>query len=518
MLELITAKTDEAETRLGEATLDELARVGAQRMIATALQLEVNEYLARYRGERDAAGHALVVRNGRARPRPVLTGVGPVTITAPRVNDRRVVAGRRQKFTSAILPPWVRRSPRVESVLPLLYLHGLSSGDFREALPALLGPEAAGLSPSAIGRLTRAWTAEYEAFRRRELADRDYIYLWADGIHFTIRLEEERLCTLVLIGVRPDGTKEVVALEDGYRESAESWRTVLRDLKRRGLRAPVLAIGDGALGFWAAVREVWPETGEQRCWVHRMANVLDKLPKSLQPRAKQALHEMMYADTRAAAEQDIARFVQEYRAKYPKAVASLTVDQDRLLAHFDFPAEHWKHVRTTDESVNWFLGARRSRLRVGTGDPDRRAGPEAASLAAQGARWRISGAPPWWHPCSALTPGAGAASARRALDTPPRLGRRSPVRGPGALSRCRCASVPADRGATAGPRAAPASGAFARSGRGAPTRSPSSWSGDTRPGRRACARQPRPRICSPRRLRTLRKKACGKPLGKMTSP
>src|SRR5262245_55075388 len=289
-------------------------------MIAAALQIEVDEYLARYRGERDAAGHALVVRNGCARSRPVLTGVGPVTITAPRVNDRRVVEGVRQKFTSAILPPYVRRSPRVESVLPLLYLHGLSSGAFREALPALLGPEAAGLSPSAIVRLTKTWTAEYEAFRRRDLGDRDYIYLWADGIHFTIRLEEDRLCTLVLIGVRPDGTKEVVALEDGYRESAESWRTVLRDLKRRGLRAPVLAVGDGALGFWAAVREVWPETAAQRCWVHRIANVLDKLPKSLQPRAKHALHEIMYAETRAGAEEGIARFATEYGATYPKAV------------------------------------------------------------------------------------------------------------------------------------------------------------------------------------------------------
>lgn len=356
MLELITAKTDEAE--LVGATLDDLARTGAQRMIAAALEIEVAEYLARYRGERDTAGHALVVRNGRARARPVTTGVGPLTIAAPRVNDRRVVEGHRQKFTSAILPPWVRRSPRVESVLPLLYLHGLSSGDFREALPALLGPEAAGLSPSAILRLTKVWTAEYEAFRRRDLAERDYVYLWADGIHFTIRLEEERLCTLVLIGVRPDGTKEVVALEDGYRESTESWQTVLRDLKRRGLRAPVLAIGDGALGFWAAVREVWPETVEQRCWVHRIANVLDKLPKSLQPRAKQALHEIMYAETRAAADEEIARFVQEYGAKYPKAVASLTVNQDRLLAYFDYPAAHWKHLRTTNPIESTFATVR----------------------------------------------------------------------------------------------------------------------------------------------------------------
>lgn len=361
MLKVITTKSDAPaadEAPSVSATLDDLARAGAQRMIAAALQVEVEEYVMRFRAERDGAGHALVVRNGAARPRPVTTGVGPLTIAAPRVNDRRSVDGVRQKFTSAILPPYVRRSPRVESVLPLLYLHGLSSGDFREALPALLGPEAAGLSSSAILRLTKTWTVEYEAFRRRDLAERDYVYLWADGVHFTIRLEEERLCTLVVIGVRPDGTKEVVALEDGYRESAESWRTLLRDLKRRGLRAPVLAIGDGALGFWAAVRDVWPETAEQRCWVHRIANVLDKLPRSLQPRAKQALHEIMYADTRATAEREIARFTQAYGAKYPKAVASLTVDQDRLLAYFDYPADHWKHLRTTNPIESTFATVR----------------------------------------------------------------------------------------------------------------------------------------------------------------
>ena len=359
MLELITG-ADETEVRkpLVGATLDDLARAGAQRMIETALRVEVEEYVARYQRERDAAGHALVVRNGTARPRPVLTGVGPLRFAAPRVNDRRVLDGRRQKFTSAILPPYVRRSPRVESVLPLLYLHGLSTGDFREALPALLGADAAGLSPSTITRLTTAWAAEYTAFRRRDLADRDYVYLWADGIHFRIRLEEERLCTLVLIGVRPDGTKEVVALEDGYRESGESWRGVLRDLKTRGLRAPVLAVGDGALGFWAAVRDVWPETAEQRCWVHRLVNVLDKLPKSLQPRAKRALHEIMKAETRAAAEREIARFTQEYGAKYPKAVASLTTDQARLLTYFDYPAEHWKHLRTTNPIESTFATVR----------------------------------------------------------------------------------------------------------------------------------------------------------------
>jgi transposase-like protein len=304
-------------------------------MIAIALQVEVEEYVSRHRGARDAAGHAGVVRNGTARPRTVTTGVGPIPVAAPRVNDRRIVHGQRQRFTSTILPPYLRRSPRLAGVLPLLYLHGLSSGDFREALPALLGPTAAGLAPSTITRLTKSWTAEYEAFRRRDLADRDYVYLWADGIHFTIRLEDERLCALVLIGVRPDGTKEVVALEDGYRESAESWCAV---------------------------------TAEQRCWVHRIANVLDKLPKAWQPRAKQALHAMLYAETRTACEREIRRFTAEYGAKYPKAVAALTTDQTRLLTLFDYPAEHWKHLRTTNPIESTFATVRlRQRVTKGAG-------------------------------------------------------------------------------------------------------------------------------------------------------
>jgi transposase-like protein len=317
-----------------------------------------------------------------------------VTLATPRINDQRVVAGQRQKFTSAILPPYVRRSPNVASVLPLLYLRGLSSGDFREALPVLLGPKAAGLSPSTITRLTQVWTAEYTTFRSRELADRDYVDLWADGIHFTIRLEDERLCALVLVGVRPDGTKELVAIEDGYRESRESWLTLLRDLQRRGMRAPVLAIGDGALGFWAAVREVWPETAEQRCWVHRLANVLDKLPKGLQPRAKRALHAMMYAESRAACEREITRFVSEYGAKYPKAVASLTTDQARLLTHFDYPAEHWKHLRSTNPIESTFATVR-LRERVTKGAGSRTAGLTMAFklLEAAATHWRKLNAP-----------------------------------------------------------------------------------------------------------------------------
>jgi len=342
-------------------------------MIATALEFEVEEYVARHHEERDEHGHALVVRNGRAKPRGVTVGSGTVEVTAPRVNDKRVVDGERQRFTSKILPPYMRRSPKVSEVLPLLYLRGLSTGDFREALTTLLGDDAAGLSPSGITRLTAAWQEEYRRWRSRSLADRDYIYVWADGVHFNVRLEEERLAALVLIGVRPDGCKEVIAIEDGYRESTESWSSLLRDLKARGMRAPVVAVGDGALGFWGAVREVWPETRDQLCWVHKIANVLDKLPKSLQPRAKAALHEMMYAESRAACEKAITKFADEFKAKYPKAVASLVDNKDRLLTFFDYPAEHWKHLRTTNPIESTFATVK-LRQRVTKGAGSRNAG------------------------------------------------------------------------------------------------------------------------------------------------
>ena len=348
--------------------LDELAREGARRMILAALEVEVEAYRQRHGDARDSRGHALVVRNGSARPRRLTLGAGTVTLRAPRLNDQRVVDGIRQKFTSQILPPYVRRSPKVSAVLPLLYLHGLSTGDFQEALSILLGEGAAGLSPAAITRLTATWRTEYDRWRRRSLADRDFSYVWVDGVHFNIRLEEDRLAALVVVGVRPDGTKEVIAIEDGYRESTESWLTVLRDLKARGLRAPALAIGDGALGFWAAVREVWPEAREQRCWVHRIANVLDKLPRRLQPQAKRALHEMMYAESRAACETAMQRFAQDYEAKYPKAVKALVADVPRLLTHFDFPAAHWKHIRTTNPIESTFATVKlRTRVTKGAG-------------------------------------------------------------------------------------------------------------------------------------------------------
>jgi transposase-like protein len=361
------AGTVEAES--AERTLDELAREGARRMLMEALEVEVAGYIEAHRGERDGEGRALVVRNGHARERKLTTGAGTFPVRAPRVNDRRMDAnGERQKFSSRILPSYMRRSPKVSEVLPILYLRGLSTGDFRGALPALLGEDASGLSPSAITRLTAEWEKEYEQFRNQDLSERDYVYVWADGVHFNIRLEDERLCTLVLLGVRADGTKELVAIEDGYRESSDSWATLLRSLKRRGMRAPVVGVGDGALGFWAAVRDVWPETKEQRCWVHRLVNVLDKLPKGLQPKAKRALHEIMNAETREQAESLIERFAEEYEAKYPKAVESLRRDEDKLLTFYSLPAEHWRHLRTTNPIESTFATVRlRQRVTKGAG-------------------------------------------------------------------------------------------------------------------------------------------------------
>ena len=349
--------------------LDELAREGARRMLAKALRLEVDEYVTAHSSERDEEGRALVVRNGKGRARKVTLGVGTIEVQAPRVNDRRVDGdGNRQRFTSQILPPYMRRSPKVSEVLPVLYLRGLSTGDFRPALEGLLGKDASGLSATNITRLTAEWETEYQAFRKQDLSDKDYVYIWVDGIHFNVRLEDDRLCTLVMIGVRPDGTKELVALEDGYRESKESWASVLRGLKRRGMRAPVVAVGDGALGFWGAVADVWPETRHARDWCHKLGNVLDKLPKRLQPRAKALLREAMYADTREHAQQAIASFAEEYEAKYPKAVQCLRKDEAALLVHFDFPAEHWKHLRTSNVIESTFATVRlRQRVTRGAG-------------------------------------------------------------------------------------------------------------------------------------------------------
>jgi putative transposase len=372
-------------------SLDELAREGARRMIAAALELEVEEYMEQLRHLRDENGHALVVRNGKAKPRTVSLGAGPVKLQAPRVDDRRPD----HRFTSKILPPYMRRSPRLDDAMPVFYLRGLSSGDFEEAIPALLGADAAGFSPSTITRLTRVWQEEHEGWCKRPLTDKEYVYVWADGVYFGVRLgEDKQLACLVLVGVLPGGTKEVIALQDGYRESTDSWLSLLRDLKRRGMPAPKLAIGDGALGFWAALRQVYSGTKEQRCWVHKIANVLDKLPKRVQPRAKDMLHEIMYAPDRQSALEDIERFSQEFEAKYPKAVECLLKDQDELLTFFDFPAEHWIHLRTTNPIESTFSTVKaRTKRTKGAGSP--KAGLAMAFKLLIGAerRWRKINAP-----------------------------------------------------------------------------------------------------------------------------
>ena len=389
MLE-ITTKDGQGTSEEVQQSLDELARRGARRMIAEALELEVEEYIDKLRHLRDERGHALVVRNGKGRERTLTLGVGPVHLRAPRVYDRR----SDHRFSSRILPPYMRRSPRLEEVLPVLYLRGLSTGDFSEALPVLLGSEAAGLSPTTISRLLRVWQEEYQAWRKRTLQGKEYVYIWADGVYFRVRLEEDRLACLVIIGVRADGTKEVIALEDGYRESRESWASLLRDLRRRGMPAPVLAVGDGALGFWGALRDVFPETREQHCWVHKIVNVLDKLPKRLQARAKGMLHEIMQSPDRRSAKEEIVHFVAEFEARYPKAVECLVKDQERLLAFFDFPAEHWVHLRTTNPIESPFATVK-ARTRQTKGAGSRKAGLALACqliLAAQ-EHWRKVNAP-----------------------------------------------------------------------------------------------------------------------------
>jgi transposase-like protein len=384
----IRSHANESESR---TALDALCLEGARAMLERALQVEVAAYLDRHQSARDENGHALVTRHGKARARRVTTGTGTMTVEAPRVRDRRVdEAGNRCRFTSQILPPYMRRSPKVAEVLPVLYLRGLSTGDFEEALSSLLGKEAsAGLSSSTITRLLGEWQKDYEGFRKRSFQGRRYAYLFADGIHFRIRLEEDRLCTLVLIGVREDGSKELVAVEDGYRESSESWLSVLRDLQGRGLEAPLLAIGDGALGFWKALRETWPESAEQRCWVHRTANVLDKLPKRLQPRAKKHLHEIFQAETKEVAQEQVEVFQREYGDRYPKAVASLVRDEEKLLTYYDFPAAHWQTIRSTNVIESAFATVRlRQRVTKGAGSRARGLAMAHQLLAMAQKRWR----------------------------------------------------------------------------------------------------------------------------------
>jgi len=350
--------------------LSEVLRSGAQRMLTAALEAEVAAYLAENANARDDAGHRQVVRNGHCPPRTIQTGVGDVEVRRPRVDDRRRDQnGQRTRFTSKILPPYLRRTKSIEELIPWLYLKGVSTGDFSEALAALLGEDAPGLSSSTVVRLKQGWETDFKEWNRRDLSDKRYVYIWVDGIHFNIRLEEHRQCILVVMGATADGDKELLAVHDGYRESEQSWKEVLLDLKSRGLRIdPELAVGDGALGFWKSLPQVWPATRTQRCWCHKTANVLNYLPKGEQPRAKEALHQIWMAATRKAAHQAFDLFVETYEAKYPKATACLTKDRDELLAFYDFPAEHWKHLRTTNPIESTFATVRlRTKRTKGSG-------------------------------------------------------------------------------------------------------------------------------------------------------
>jgi putative transposase len=373
--------------------LDELAREGARRMIAAALRAEVDDYVERFHEERDEQGHRLVVRNGQGKERRVTLGAGTIVLRAPRVDDRREdpETGEQRRFRSAILPRYARRSPKVSDVLPLLYLRGLSTGDFGPALRELLGEDAAGLSASSISRLTKVWEADYHAFRRRRLEFSRYCYLFVDGVHLSVRLgEDPQLCLLVVIGVRADGSKELLAVEDGYRESSESWASVLRDLKARGLsQSPKLVTGDGALGIWAALRDVYPQARRQACWVHKIANVLDALPTRLQGRAKQMLHEIMEAPTRADAERALAAFRAQFAAKYPKAFEKLERDREALMAFYDFPGEHWRHIRTSNPIESSFATVKlRTRVTKGAGSREAALAMAYKLLDAAQERWR----------------------------------------------------------------------------------------------------------------------------------
>jgi len=343
-------------------SLTELLRWGARGLIEQAVETELQLLLDQYANVTDLAGRQALVRNGYLPERDILTGLGPVTVRMPKVRDRSQSG---VKFNSTVVPPYVRKAQRVAAALPWLYLRGISTGDMQEALSVLLGEEAKGLSPAVVSRLKAQWTEDYAAWNRRDLSAERYVYVWADGIYSTLRGEDDRLCLLVLIGVNEQGEKRLLALSDGYRESKVSWLSLIQDLQARGLKTPPqLAIGDGALGFWAALEEAWPLTRCQRCWVHKTANVLNELPKSIQGKAKAGLHEIWMAETKAQAEKAFDRFVRDFGAKYPKAVEILKKDRAVLLAFYDFPAEHWIHIRTTNPIESSFATIRHRTTRT----------------------------------------------------------------------------------------------------------------------------------------------------------
>jgi transposase-like protein len=343
--------------------LDDLIRRGARQVIQQAIEAELAQLLEQYENVKTLHGQRAVVRNGYLPEREVLTGAGPVAVKVPKVRDR---SGSGVKFNSAVVPPYVRKSPRVSAALPWLYLKGISTGDMSEALGVLLGEDAKGLSANVVSRLKAQWADEQQQWSRRDLSQKRYVYWWADGIHTGLRSEQSQgQCLLVIIGVTPDGRKERVAIGDGYRESKQSWKEILLDLKARGLQAgPLLATGDGAMGFWAALEEVFPATGAQRCWFHKMGNVMNALPASQQARAKAGLQAIWMAATRAEAHKAFEQFVATYQAKYPKAVEKLSKDRDSLLAFYDFPAEHWQHLRTTNPIESTFATVRHRTTRT----------------------------------------------------------------------------------------------------------------------------------------------------------
>jgi transposase-like protein len=389
MLKIVDDPMVAASSTENGVDLDELCRLAAQEMLAIALDTERRAYLDAHADVVDGNGRRLVVGNGHLPPREVTTGAGMLEVTAPRVHDPRP----HHRFTSTILPRYMRRSPKVTEVLPILYLRGLSTGDFAPALETFFGSDA-GLSPSTIQRLTEAWQAEHARWTRRDLSEVDYVYWWADGIWFNIRLPDvdgnhDRLCCLVIVGVRPDGRKELVAVADGYRESTDSWAELLRDLRDRGLGAPTLAVGDGALGFWNAVRDIFDgQVREQRCWVHKTANVLDALPKRLHPQAKQAIHAIYLADTCSDALDRIADFAEAFD-HFPKAVAKITGELDTLLAFYDYPVEHWKHLRSTNAIESTFATVRlRTKVTKGAGSRQAALAMAYKLVDAAQTRWR----------------------------------------------------------------------------------------------------------------------------------
>ncbi len=373
--------------------LDALVREGARKMLQAALESEVEQFLEQHSPRVDGQGRRQVVRNGHLPPREIVTGAGPLQIVQPRVRDKSPDVTERVRFSSSILPPYLRKSKSIEELIPWLYLKGISTGDFSEALQSLVGPEASGFSANVVVRLKEQWSQEYDTWSKRDLSGKQYVYIWADGIYANVRLEDEansRQCLLVLMGATTEGEKELIAVIDGYRESKQSWMELLLDLKQRGLAIePKLAIGDGALGFWAAVREVYPHTREQRCWVHKTANVLNKMPKSVQPKAKADIHEIWQAETREMGNKAFDHFLEKYGAKYPDACACLKKDRETLLTFYDFPAEHWGHLRTTNPIESTFATIRLRHRRT-KGNGTRRASLTMMFKLAQAAesKWR----------------------------------------------------------------------------------------------------------------------------------